>query len=510
LTQIINQELRRRMEVNIEVGISVSVESSPRVTGWNTQVPGAPTKNMELINRNRTITIQDSSDDDDDDDDRMEVDVDVDDGDRMEVDEDVDVDCESVSPRPKSITRRLSFSISPIPFAERSVSVEYLGRTDATTTWSVASRSSTTTAATATATETVTATVTATGTPAGTVVVIPDPDPMMIGECAVCYALLPERANHVFTLCGHLFCVKCFLTWWDTSSTCPMCRAQLFVADATENAMADSPDDTIHVVEVGGGGDGDGGGDDDESGSGDESADESGDNDDVDESGDNDDVDESGDEMMDVEERNPAHRQHPTNEVPHGTTAIDRYLHLDSGIQWSNAPDMDDDIIELTTHEIEVLRENREIATLLFTRQQFAERLFSPNDTNGDIMNAVFYTWIPKQHWVGLSSNNMGPSNRYEFVTRRMSDHSNYETNMFGYIQRIVIMNTDNIWQQRISVGGDGNDDDDWENRHEYAFIADVFAPSGPSYRYNLDDGTFETREIILTFSDIRRMYLIR
>ena len=53
------------------------------------------------------------------------------------------------------------------------------------------------------------------------------------------------------------------------------------------------------------------------------------------------------------------------------------------------------------------------------------------------------------------------------------------------------------------------DEDYDWENRHEYAFVVDVFAPSGPSYRYNLDDGTFETREIILTFTDIRRMYSI-
>ncbi len=27
-----------------------------------------------------------------------------------------------------------------------------------------------------------------------------------VGECSVCYANLPLRANHIFTMCGHLFC----------------------------------------------------------------------------------------------------------------------------------------------------------------------------------------------------------------------------------------------------------------------------------------------------------------
>ena len=34
-----------------------------------------------------------------------------------------------------------------------------------------------------------------------------------IGDCCVCYNPLQERTNHVFTLCGHLFCVHCFLKW---------------------------------------------------------------------------------------------------------------------------------------------------------------------------------------------------------------------------------------------------------------------------------------------------------
>jgi hypothetical protein len=49
-----------------------------------------------------------------------------------------------------------------------------------------------------------------------------------VGDCSVCYNVLPARSNHVFTLCGHLFCVRCVLKWWDTNSTCPICRAELF------------------------------------------------------------------------------------------------------------------------------------------------------------------------------------------------------------------------------------------------------------------------------------------
>ena len=84
--------------------------------------------------------------------------------------------------------------------------------------------------ATATATGTATATATATGT-------------ATVGECSVCYALLPSRSNHVFIVCGHLFCVKCLLTWWDTSITCPMCRSALLAADTSVVCAADEEEE---------------------------------------------------------------------------------------------------------------------------------------------------------------------------------------------------------------------------------------------------------------------------
>jgi hypothetical protein len=59
-----------------------------------------------------------------------------------------------------------------------------------------------------------------------------------VGGCCVCYTNLPLRANHVFTMCGHLYCVRCLLKWWDTSSTCPVCRAELYEPDEADEAEA--------------------------------------------------------------------------------------------------------------------------------------------------------------------------------------------------------------------------------------------------------------------------------
>ena len=60
-----------------------------------------------------------------------------------------------------------------------------------------------------------------------------------IGDCTVCYQPLQERRNHVFTLCGHLFCVQCLLKWWDTSSTCPLCRAELLNVEDDDDDTED-------------------------------------------------------------------------------------------------------------------------------------------------------------------------------------------------------------------------------------------------------------------------------
>ena len=63
-----------------------------------------------------------------------------------------------------------------------------------------------------------------------------------IGDCSVCYIQLLPGVNHAFTECGHLFCIKCLLTWHEQSSTCPMCREKLYVKDDACDAYDDSYD----------------------------------------------------------------------------------------------------------------------------------------------------------------------------------------------------------------------------------------------------------------------------
>lgn len=64
-----------------------------------------------------------------------------------------------------------------------------------------------------------------------------------VGECGVCYNALPRRSNHVFTLCGHLFCVSCLLKWCHVNMTCPNCRADLI--DSVSDDEDDDDDDTV-------------------------------------------------------------------------------------------------------------------------------------------------------------------------------------------------------------------------------------------------------------------------
>jgi hypothetical protein len=103
------------------------------------------------------------------------------------------------------------------------------------------------------------------------------------------------------------------------------------------------------------------------------------------------------------------------------------------------------------------------------------------------------------------------------------------EMNMFGFIKEIRIISTS---MNRSASSDDDSDDDDnynygrdreWENSHEYAFIADVFSPTNyyvqgddgfhhmtPCGSYDMTEGTFSTVEIIIPFSNIRRLYSIR
>jgi hypothetical protein len=478
----------------IEYGLSVSLDGTPRTPRAGSPVnhayggcggDGAPRKMMKF---------GDFVDDD---------------GERSEG-ENGDGGDESISPRvlfPDDVSRRLDFSSmlfnnhesSPVSFA--SVSIPRNG---------------------------------AAGVGGGPGCAAETNEPESVGDCNVCYKPLQKKANHVFTICGHLFCIYCFLRWWDTSSTCPMCRAELFdpnanaddnaaaaaaavvdldaaeVADAIEDAVADAVADAIEGrdawiermqiqaqanlndrVYIG---------------SSDSDSDRESD---------------TGD-SIDLHLRN--------------TTLINRYRFQDSEWRWSfhrdsieTSPNYDDTVYPLSQADIDGLRENRQIATTLFARMRFRETMFQPDvQFLGEVWSG---SWIQKSEWIDIMRHHQPVSDSesddaiqtrmYEFVIRRGSNISPFhEVNIFGFIKDVTI-------QQTVEYDDDGEEishdrmDYDWENIVEYTFIAEVFTPtdfyihggrSDPNqYRsyggYNMTDGTITTQQVTIPFSQIRRMY---
>jgi hypothetical protein len=342
-------------------------------------------------------------------------------------------------------------------------------------------------------------------------------EPESVGDCVVCYKPLQKRANHVFTMCGHLFCVHCFLRWWDTSSTCPMCRAELFVQDAN----AADASDVANAVDA-----------DDDADDDDDAPDVDGErlneyfhaelghnpplyniDSDSSDSGDN-------DREENVEEDRSAAAVVPLSNV----TMMSRYLHQDRGVNWSpmlfrfriTDPNFDDTVVPLSQNEIQSLRHNREIARTLFARIRFRETLLSQDiEFLGGVHTGRL---ILQQDWIESFTYqyqhlDTGNTKMYEFVIRRGSEFSPIvETNVFGFIKEITIVNAN---------GGDDTDHDDydWENLHEYAFVAEIFSPSlfqidrnGMRMCYGdyiMDEGTILPAHALIRFSHIRRLYCI-
>jgi hypothetical protein len=398
-----------------------------------------------------------------------------------------------------------------------------------------------------------------------------DEEQQSIGECGVCYSQLPLRANHVFTLCGHLFCLRCLLKWWDNATTCPICRAEIFDADADaaeeEEAARDNNSAVNEVI------DGQGEIDNDEHDEqGNETADEEDDeaepnmniinrnegpwmrrefwNGRVDHLIETDDEEDSANVADHDREREHASAMVATTAATVATTVanenqgsgdfnrsrteapfmnpitrIDRYLHQDTQSDWCRhiSPYLDDMELQQSPHplsddEIKGLRENREIAMTLFARMRFRETLFHPSTQfMGRVWDGVF---VHKNEWIYIMHNMWYPvSNEtimYEFVIRRNSPISPlYEVNLFGFIKNVMI--------QRIGEYTPG-DDYDWEELHEYVFIADVFTSTDfyihnewdnptnavRSYGgYHMEEGTITTHELAIPFSQVRRLYLI-
>jgi hypothetical protein len=205
-------------------------------------------------------------------------------------------------------------------------------------------------------------------------------------------------------------------------------------------------------------------------------------------------------------------------------TMMSRYLHQDRGVNWSpmlfrfriTDPNFDDTVVPLSRNEIQSLRHNREIARTLFARIRFRETLLSQDiEFLGGVHTGRL---IPQQDWIESFTYqyqrlNIGNTKMYEFVIRRGSEFSPIvETNVFGFIKEITIVNVN---------GGDDTDHDDydWENLHEYAFVAEIFSPSlfqidrnGMRMVYGdyiMDEGTILPAHALIRFSHIRRLYCI-
>lgn len=292
-----------------------------------------------------------------------------------------------------------------------------------------------------------------------------------VGDCTVCYDALPLRSNHVFTQCGHLFCVKCFISWTDTSVTCPMCRAKIIESSAHDN-------------------DNDNGGD------------------------------------GDVEEW--IHTPQPARAAYNGESEIDSdddnhndndndndleggydysYLHIaqdaelvsDTSFDMQTDPEYGDEQSNLSTMELELIQYNRLVVSCVFLRNRFHETLFSDSIWGG----MVQYTLIPKVEWLQIWENvplytQRAPSQMFEFVIRRNSEifrhHRPDEVNTFGYIIGATEVTNDEF-------------NSEFNSRVSFAFDVMVVSPTVPLGHHNIADGIIQTEHLTLTFNDIRRMY---
>ena len=230
-----------------------------------------------------------------------------------------------------------------------------------------------------------------------------------IGECSICYMSLPVRYNHVFTVCGHLYCIKCFLKWWDMSTSCPMCRDEILVFDD----VADSNDDIDRFTSI-------------------SSNDE---------------------EFFQVR---PYQRD----------TNILHFLYSDDGIEWVDAHQDDTNIsVQLSTNEITYIRFKREWAIKMIQSHIFQTQVMSIIDFS--FSGECCEKFVPRSEYLQLRHNNhnrMGRENFYEIVTCRGEEISyefnsqSYErfpeVNLFGYIIdiAIVLVHEDSEYSFKIEV----------------------------------------------------------
>lgn len=208
-------------------------------------------------------------------------------------------------------------------------------------------------------------------------------DEESIGECSVCYDALPLHANHVLTVCSHLFCVKCFIRWCcsNLSASCPMCRSPLISKEEEEEADEEEADEA-------------------------------------------EDEDSTG----------------MSYEYLHMIEDID--LVADTSFEMQTDPDHGDYQSRMSLQELDLIQYNRLVVSCVFLKNRFYETLFSTSVWRCMVQHSL----IPKAEWLSIWENvplytQRAPSQMFEFVIRCNSEslgNNREEINVFGYIIRNI------------------------------------------------------------------------
>lgn len=333
--------------------------------------------------------------------------------------------------------------------------------------------------------------------------------------CSVCYDILPKEANRVYTVCGHLFCVKCILNWSEQQNSCPLCRRALIefadnnddedddsesIYDGIPNLVDDSDPENIDNNNV---------------------VHELIDNNDHDhEVIDNNFHDNIDNNLHDNIDNNRIityineiryyeniynTRVNPDNSVvdqPIARPMLDQYLYDDDGILWMGITDDDDRIIPLSGLEIYHLNLSRNIARNAIRNYMHNLHLFSMIHFNGRII----HSFIRKSQYLQRPIRSIGRGNFYEFVLKATDTMS--ETNIFGFISNITVIEVENSNRQVQPT---------LESTHEYAFTVEFFDPlwvitDNESSAYDEINRCFNLHHFIvknIRFSEIRRLYHI-
>jgi hypothetical protein len=356
--------------------------------------------------------------------------------------------------------------------------------------------------------------------------------------CSVCYDILPQSANRVYTLCGHLFCVKCILNWNDQQNTCPLCRKALIefgvdhdddesIYDGIPNADRipdpidfedddDDIDNNVHeiinnnVYEII-----------------DNNVHEIINNNNFNDNLDNNRI------MTYINElrysgnifNNQANQANQVNSNGHlqpenipgysfehdgfeeqqitQPPIIDQYLYDDDGFLWRGVAEEDDEIIPLPSIEIYHLNLSRNIARNAIRNYMHQLYLFSTFNFNGRII----HSFIRKSQYLQRPLHTIGRGHFYEFVLKTTDTRT--EENIFGFISNITLVEVKNTNRDFLHPT--------WCSTHEYAFTVEFFDPlwvitDNETSAYDEINRCFNLRHFIvktIRFSEIRRLYHI-